>query len=90
MSLRRLAFGFLAITAICISACSSKAREPVYTKEQQQKKFVEETAGEMKKLIDMEKKYGMDHPQVKQMKMELGLDTTKPASGQTPGSVSHQ
>jgi len=64
----------IAATLVAAAGCSKDAAKPMFTKEEQQKKFVEETSGERKQLEEMEKKYGKDHPQVKQMRLELGLE----------------
>lgn len=63
-----------AATLVAAVGCSKPAAKPMFTKEEQQQKFVEETAPERKQLEDMEKKFGKDHPQVKQMRLELGLE----------------
>jgi hypothetical protein len=57
-----------------IVGCGNSGLKPAVTREQYQKIKEEELSGERKVLDDLEKKYGPNHPQVKQMRMELGLD----------------
>lgn len=67
--------------------CSGRAaKAPAFTPVEQQEKFEQETSGEVKRLIEMEKKFGAKHSQVRQMKMELGMDPDKPAADQKPNS----
>lgn len=65
-----------------LAGCSS-GTSPAFSEEEQKERYKKEVSGEMKALIEMEAKFGADHSQVRQMKMELGLDPDKPASEQS-------
>jgi hypothetical protein len=77
------------MAAACVVAgCSDSGAKPLHSKEEQERKFVEETQGERKVLEDLEKKYGKDHPQVKQMRLELGIEGGADGPGGSPGTGS--
>ena len=68
--------------ALGVVGCGGSSTAPLMTPQQMQEAKQQETAGDRKVLEDLEKKYGKDHPQVKQMRMELGLDPFPGAEGQ--------
>ncbi len=63
--------------------CSSQTG-PAFTPEVQKAKEKEAMSAAMKELIDLEKQYGPEHSQVKQMKLELGLNPDRPAAELQP------
>lgn len=75
----------LLLCSCLVCGCSGKsATKPAYTPAEQKEMFRKEVSGEVKSLIEMEKKYGMNHSQVRQKKIELGMDPDKPAADQQP------
>lgn len=70
MDWRGLATAWLTV----VMGCSSSETVPAYNPEKAKAVFEEETSAERKILQELEQKHGPNHPQVKQMRMELGLD----------------
>lgn len=54
--------------------CGSSGTHPAFTIEETKAMEKKEKSGDYAELEKLEKKYGKDHPQVKQMRMEQGLD----------------
>lgn len=85
---KKLVRSVIAAAFVCAGCSGDAGAKPIFNKAEQEQKFVEETAGERKVLADLEKKFGKDHPQVKQMRLELGIEggadgpNAKPADGQ--------
>ena len=69
--LSRIAMTFLAVACI---GCGSSGTQEKYSPPELQAMREKELAPEMKKLEELEKTLGKDNSQVKQMRMELGLD----------------
>ncbi len=64
------------------AGCGGSNTAPLFSEQEAKEKRKQELSGEMKALIEMEKKHGSNHSQVRQMKLELGLDPDKPAAEQ--------
>ena len=72
--------GVTGLVVACIG-CSKGGTEEKYSPPELKAMREKELAPEMKKLEELEKTLGKDHSQVKQMRMELGLDPF-PGAGQ--------
>jgi hypothetical protein len=70
--------GFVAGTG----GCGRSSTEQIFSEQEAKERRKQEFSPDLKNLIEMEKKFGMDHSQVRQNKMELGLDPDKPAAEQ--------
>lgn len=66
--------GLVFAIALLLPGCGSgSGTQRAFTPAQEAEMKQKETSGERKILEDLEAKYGPDHPQVIQMKMELGI-----------------
>ena len=72
----------IASAGVLFMGCSSSQTAPAFSAKEQKKLEKEQLSQEMQPLIELEKQYGMGHSQVKQMKMEMGLDPERPAAEQ--------
>jgi hypothetical protein len=64
----------LLLSAVVAVGCGNADYRPVYTPAEAQEMLKQELSGEMKRLEEIEKKFGKNHPEVKQRRLELGLD----------------
>lgn len=64
--------------------CSSSQTSPAFTPAEEKAARKEQTSAAVQAIIDLEKQYGLEHSQVQQMKLELGLDPNRPAAEQMP------
>jgi hypothetical protein len=60
--------------AVAFVGCGQGGTQAKYSPPELKAMHDKEIAPEMKKLEELEKQLGKDHSQVKQMRMELGLD----------------
>src|SRR5262245_10935840 len=65
--------GLACLIVVCVG-CGSSGTETKYSPPELKAMHEKEMAPELKKLEELEKKLGKDHSQVKQMRMELGLE----------------
>jgi hypothetical protein len=72
--------GLAGLVLACVG-CGPSGTQEKYSPPELKAMREKEMAPEMKKLEELEKKLGKDNSQVKQMRMELGLDPF-PGSGQ--------
>lgn len=84
MKLKVIGAAWLAIGIAAAHGCKdSGIKAKPYSKEEYKQMRDKELAPEIKELEKLEKKLGKEHPEVKQRRMELGLD---PFPGEIPGS----
>ena len=70
----------LGILVAGCNGCGDSGLKPAVSRAKFEEIKQEETSGERKLLENLEKKFGPNHPQVIQMKMELGI-TPQPDAG---------
>jgi len=69
---------------LAISGCGASETSKAFSPAEEKALLKEQMSAEIQRLVDIEKQFGMDHSQVQQAKMEMGLDPSKPAADQMP------